>query len=144
LLADDTAPDRDAGAWNVSPIVAVATWTSFTVEKPAAGISIKNRPIGKTQTTRKNGSTSTSVEAWEERITIKFKGLLNADRDNFMLMLTCGDPQIRFYRDSVTNPSSYHEYTIRYSPVTNSPEVFKLSKTGVEGFRIIFTRAYTP
>ena len=144
LLADDTTPDRDSGGWNVSPIGSEATWTNFTVEKPAEGIDVKVRPIGKTQITRKDGSTASSNEAWEERVSIKFKGIRNAEFANMMLMLTCGNSTIRFYPDPTTNPTDYNTYVIMYGNADASPSDYRLSRTGIEGFKITFSRAYAP
>lgn len=144
LLADDTTPDRDAGAWNVTVIGSATTWTSFRLEKPGDGIQPKHIPSGETETDRKDGSTGSDVEAWKEKWDLDFKkGIRNSEYDNIMLMMTCGNSQIRFYPDDTTNPNDYNVYNLIYGTIEAGAEHYKLTETGRQRLTISFERAYT-
>jgi len=145
LLANDTNPDRDGGAHNSTPIGDVESWTSFSVEKPGGGFKVVHKAVGKTKTDRKDGSIASTYEAWQEEVTINFgEGIRNADYDNIMLMLNSGNDEIRFYPDSVTNPSNFNVYFLIYDNVNASADHYKLTETGRQNLRIKFARAYSP
>lgn len=143
-LADDTSPDRDAGAWDIIAIGAATTWTSFTVEKPATGIKVTHEPINALVNKHKNGSLQTSYDGWAEVVEITFEGIKNADYANFMLMLNCGESQIRCYPDSITYTTSFNLYNLIYDAVNSYAKMYKLTRTGIQDFTVKFARSYEP
>lgn len=142
LLADDTAPDRDAGSWNVTPIGAITTWTEITIEKPSSGISVKHDFIGSIVTRKKDGDLESDYDDVMEIVEFTFKGLLNADWTSLMDMLTCGNNEVRLYPDPDTNPNSYNVYKIVYENVSSAVKQFRLSRTGVQDFGFTLARAF--
>jgi parallel beta-helix repeat protein len=143
-LADDTSPDRDAGAWDIIAIGSATTWTNFTVEKPATGIKVTHEPINALINKHKDGSLQTSYDGWAEVVEIDFVGIKNADYANFMLMLNCDESQIRFYPDPTTNASSFNLYNLIYDAVNSYTKMYKLTRTGIQDFTVKFARSYEP
>jgi hypothetical protein len=62
-LGDDTAPDRDAGAYNTFLIGLGQTWSTFTTLKPVKVVLIDD-PVGAARNVGDDGTISTSVKAW--------------------------------------------------------------------------------
>jgi parallel beta-helix repeat protein len=142
LLGDETSPDRDAGAWNITAIGSITTWSSLTCEKPATGIDVSNRFIGDILTQNKDGSIDSDFDDVMEVVEFKFAGLKNADWTNLMAMLICKNNEVRLYPDPDTYPDAYNLYKIIYSDVKSSPKMFRLSRTGVQDFQFTLARAY--
>ena len=141
-LADDTTPDRDAGAWDIIPIGSATTWTYFTFEKPAKGIDLKYEPIGALINKRKDGSIKTGFDDLLEIIEFTFEGIRNAEFNNFLLMVACKKSQIKLYPDFITNPTHFNLYEIIYETFSASAAHYKLTRTGRQKFIISFGRAY--
>ncbi len=141
-LADDTTPDRDAGAWNVVPIGSATTWTSATIEKPAEGIKVTYVPVGETIIVKKDGTIETYVDGWREVVELDFEGLLNADFTTILALLLCDSNTVRIYPDPTTYSTNLNTYTLVYKEVNGSAKNFRLSETGVQDVKLVFSRAY--
>jgi len=141
-LSDDVDPDRDAGAWNVIPIGLAMTWTSETIEKPAEGIGVIYVPVGETQIEKKDGSIETYVDAWREVIELNFVGILNADFTGIQAMLMCGENTMRLYPDPTTYPNNFNTYILIYKELNGAPKAFRLSETGKQDVKLVFSRAF--
>jgi parallel beta-helix repeat protein len=123
LLADDS---RDAGAYNVSYIGSITSWTSFTMEKPVE-IPVSYPPVGAVKTINRDGSISTSKSGFSKLLTFPWEGVRNADFANLLLMGTCDESLVRIYLDPVTFPYAYELFYLIYSTIDGSPKAFRLT-----------------
>ncbi len=138
LLSDD---NRDSGAYDIRLVGSITSWDSFTVEK-STKLEFELQPTGKIKNIGKGGTPDTDVEGWSQSFDLPFAGLLNADLDNILLMLTCGKSLVRIYFDPDTNPNDFVLFKIDYKDLKMSPNMFRLSRTGVQGTSLSFIRGY--
>lgn len=142
LLADDSSPNRDAGAWDVIYISSQISWSEIRVIKPAL-IPVEYEPVGATRNVGLDGNPETGVESWIERVSLPYDSIEKAYFDLFLLILTCGDSEVRMYPDPDTYPDDYNLYKISYDAVVGSPSsIFRHSDLVVNDFEVILERAY--
>ncbi len=139
LLADDT---RDCGAYFINLIGSTTTWTTFTLEKPPT-IKVYHEASGPTKNNRRDGSISSSREAYTEYVEIEWEGVTASDYANILLLFTADSNEVRIYPDPTTNASSYNTYTLLYDDSLNaSAPHYKITEDGYEKIKLIFARAY--
>jgi hypothetical protein len=112
-LSDDSAPDRDAGAWDVIIIGEATTWSSFLCEKPATGLQRTIEFVGATETVKKSGDIETDFTGMIETILANHEGIRNAEALNWLTALSSSSNLLKFTPNPTTYPDTYQLFKKR-------------------------------
>lgn len=136
-LADD---NYDAGCYKIQYVLSPPTYTSFVISKPKK-IVIDYNAVNPVEITAQDGTYYSSVDAWQEEVTLEYSSVLAEDLENLLKMYLSGS-EIRIYFNPDTDPFLFETFNMKFKAISLSNEVFRLNKNGVKDFKMIFIRKF--
>lgn len=143
MMGDDTAPDRDAGAWDVIIIGESESYQSVNITKPIKGIDVDYEIVGARKSRSKAGKTRSGKDAVVEVVVVNHDGITDANYLKLLDMVLADNYEVDILWNPTTYPNSYYTYSLIYETVSGSAKNYRNNETGKQDVKIRFERAFT-
>jgi hypothetical protein len=143
VMGDDTAPDRDAGAWDVIIIGEAESYQSVNITKPPQGIDVDYEIVGARKSRSKAGTTRSGKDAVIEVVVVNHDGITDANYLKLLDMVLADNYEVDILWNPTTYPNSYYTYSLVYETVSGSAKNYRNNETGKQDVKLRFERAFS-
>jgi len=143
MMGDDTAPDRDAGAWDVIIIGEAESYQSVNITKPPQGIDVDYEIVGARKSRSKAGTTRSGKDAVIEVVVVNHDGITDANYLKLLDMVLADNYEVDILWNPTTYPNSYYTYSLVYETVSGSAKNYRNNETGKQDVKLRFERAFS-